>query len=217
MAYDTETVRREIAGMDGYNGKVKDVIGSALKRVGRQTYGKYDIDSYANWKWNAVDTPQPLNCWASVVFWAWHGNAIRSDWPRRYTEAYTSQVVGYMQNSPVVTLEKQDVARAYLLGRLTASVIATVTSPTADVTAPPGRTIFFRSRHTGPLAHVALTLGGKYVVSNWRLPNAVDNDHLKAGYVHIETIARLAAYVDPTCEVSITPKPFWDLRMSTMI
>lgn len=212
-----DEARLVIAGQPDYKGVVKSTVDAALQCVGYQDYGKYDIDTYTEWRKGTLKPPKPLNCWASVVFWAWQGNGVNTGWCKRYIDAYQAQVIEYMQKSSVVTLEKQDVVRAYLLGQLTSERLALVTSPDANVTAPIGRTIFFPGRHTGPLAHVALTLGGNLCVSNWRLPNATGNEHLRAGYTHIETIAKLANYVDPQCEIRITPKPFWELRMCSSL
>lgn len=201
-------------------GSVKSVIHSACKRVGLQRYGKHGEDSYVHWKWNAVNNGlDHLNCWTSVLFWMWHGGAINNGWMKRYCQRYINAVteIGNKKtgNLAVITLEEQDLTRALLLKQTVSDVVATVRSRDDDVTAPPGRMVFFESRHTGPLAHVALTIGGNLCVSNWCLPKASSRPHenqmLHDGVVHIERIGELAYLVDPECEVRYTPKPLWKM------
>jgi hypothetical protein len=219
MHATARAAKRALQGNAQYRGKVKSVINSALKRVGRQRYGKNGEESYGGWSWNAIDNGQRyMNCWTSVLFWAWHGGAIKTSWMQRYNDLYVAQIgsIGSKKkgNMAVVTLAEQDTVRCYLLGQLQAVQAGIVKANGPEIQSEPGRTVFFKSRHTGPLAHVALTIGGNLCVSNWQLAACKEQDNklLHDGYVHIETITRLAQYVDPECEVKVTPRPFWELR-----
>src|SRR5690348_4276905 len=134
-----DAAKARIAGQAGYAGTVKSVINSALKRVGRQQYGKYDVDTYTDWKWNQVNPPRELNCWASVVNWAWHGSAINSGWLQRYVNLYVTQITDIMtKNAGMATLEKQDSVRCFLLGQLNSVFVHNVTAATDNVVVPPG-------------------------------------------------------------------------------
>jgi len=203
-------------------GSVKDVIHSACKRVGRQRYGKNGETTYTAWKWNAIDNGLDyMNCWTSVLFWMWHGKAVNNGWMQRYCLRYTNAAVKIMTDKsekklfPEVTLVEQDLTRAILMGQNRSDVAATVRSADDDVIAPAGRAVFFKGRHTGPLAHVALTIGGGLCVSNWMLPKDASRPHanqmLHDGLVHVEKIGVLAYLVDPECEVRVTPKPLWKM------
>lgn len=211
---------RHAKGFKDCKGSVKSVIHSACKRVGRQRYGKNGELTYVKWKWNAIDNGLDyLNCWTSCLFWMWHGNAINNGWMQRYNQRYVNEIteIGNKKvgNMAVVTLEEQDLTRALLLKQTVSDVVATVRSMDDDVDAPPGRLVFFKSRHTGPLAHVALTIGGNLCISNWQLPKDAARPHqnqmLHDGYVHVERIGALAYLVDPECEVRYTPKPLWKM------
>jgi len=206
--------REHAAGQIGYTGAVKNVVNSALKRVGGQRYGKDDVDTYTSWKWNSINCPDhKLNCWTSIVFWAWHGGAISTSWCQRYMEIYIRDITAGMLadlDRRSSDISKQNQIRCRLHGQNTANFLGTTRTGTEMFNAPIGRTVFFESPLTGPMAHVGLSLGGGWVISNWAVPTCTDNQFLHDGLVSIETIAKIARHVGD-CKITMTRKPLWEL------
>jgi hypothetical protein len=180
-------------------GVVGDTIDAALRCVGVQKYGKVDAsEAYGEWKVGDLQSGAEggLNCWASCLFWAFQGGALKSSWLAGY-----AQQVG--RGTEVNGNRGANLAREALFGYHTMR--------SGDGEVPQGAMIFF-STPLGPLSHVALAIGGGLIVSNWlNADKGTTNELLRIGRVHVETIETMKGVAGGKhCTVTWTSRPFWE-------
>jgi hypothetical protein len=180
-------------------GVVGQTIEAALKCVGQQKYGKVDASGvYDQWLVGDLRSGAEggLNCWASCLFWAFQGGALKSSW----LAGYAQQIDRGTQTSGN---RGANLAREALFG------YHTMRSGEGEV--PQGAMVFF-STPIGPLSHVALAIGHGLIVSNWmNRDQGTTNELLRNGYVHVETIDAMKGVAGGKhCTVTWTTKPFWE-------
>ena len=202
--------------------KTKGFLAAALNCVGNFSHGKCYIPEFNNWEQGNPDaylTPHEkgLNCWTSVLFWAFQGGAL----PRDQLVGYLSELRAVKSDDPGELNQQQNVIMYSFMRANQATDI------TEDDQPDPGLLVYFGDTlWKRPLNHVVASLGGGYCVSSQslfvgvkgsvvteiaKLNPTIPQMALFNGLIHISTIKLIANGGDDAPRIRVSPAPFWEL------